>query len=231
MKIVLIDAKYNGEIELDKKFLDYLKKQKFKTVGLYAAIQFIPGIENVVKALNKIGIKAISSRPERTFVKYQILGCDIYEGNLNLKEDVDAFLYIGDGLFHPRALVFLQRDRKDFKPVIIYDPTINRHSVLTQKDVSKILMKHKANRSRFLAADNIGVIVTMKPGQQHLHYHEKLKKKYPDKKFYVFVDDNVQFSKMENYSFIKAWVNTACPRIGFDDILNTRGAVVNASDV
>ena len=67
---------------------------------------------------------------------------------------------------------------------------------------------------------NIGILITVKPGQQHFNPGLKLEDKYKDKRFYYFVDNDLNFSSLENFSFIEFWINTACPRIGFDDAVN-----------
>jgi len=100
-----------------------------------------------------------------------------------------------------------------------------------QKDAAeKMLKKAHANKVRFLHATNIGIIVTTKSGQQQYKPSKALQKKYPDKKFYTFVTDTVDFGQLENFPFIEAWVNTACPRIGYDDVVHIRQAIVNLSD-
>ena len=44
----------------------------------------------------------------------------------------------------------------------------------------------------------------------------KLEKKYPDKKFYTFVAETIDYAQLDNFNFIEAWINTACPRIEED---------------
>ena len=63
-----------------------------------------------------------------------------------------------------------------------------------------------------------------------MHYVEKLEKAFPNKKFYVFITDNVSFSDMENFNFIQCWINTACPRIGMEDALETNNSILNAEE-
>lgn len=228
MELLLIDAVYQGEVKLDNKTLEYLKR--YKSIALYAAVQFSSKLENVIKQLEQKGIKVVSSKPARTKEKYQILGCDIYHGNLNLKEDVDAYLHIGDGRFHPLALVLQQRNLKNFKEVVMYDPIAKKMSMLTLKDVEVILKKSKASLKLFLLKKNIGVILTTKPGQQQYLYSLKLKERYPDKEFYYFIDDNINSKNFENFPFIDVWVNTACPRIGLDDAVYVKEPWVNLDE-
>ena len=58
-----------------------------------------------------------------------------------------------------------------------------------------------------------------------------LLKKYPDKKFYFFVDNTISYGQLENFPFVEVWVNTACPRIGLDDQEAFRKGVLNLKDV
>jgi len=228
MKLILIDAKYKGPVKLTSEALSQLKK--FKKIAVYTTTQFNHKLPDVLKQIKKAGIEVTSSQPERTNAKFQILGCDMYHGNLKLEEDVDAYLYLGDGKFHPNALLFQEADADTNKVVVMFDPTNNKTQILNKKDIQRVLGKEKANIKRFLMAKSVGVIVTTKPGQEHFHYYKKLEKKYPDKKFYAFVCDTVSFSEMDNFPFIQAWVNTACPRIGAEDILNTEKVIVNAEN-
>lgn len=226
MKFIAIDGKYKGQVKLTSEALAKLKK--YKKIAVYTTTQFNHKLPRVLEQLKKAGVKVTSSQPERTNAKFQILGCDMYHGNLKLEDGVDAYLYVGDGKFHPNALLFQEADSGTNKEVVMFDPTNNKTQILSRKDIQRVLDKEKANIKRFLGAERIGVIVTTKPGQEHMHYYKKLEAKYPKKKFYAFVCDSVSFSEMENFPYIQAWVNTACPRIGAEDILNTEKAVINA---
>ena len=57
-----------------------------------------------------------------------------------------------------------------------------------------------------------------------------LEKRYADKKFYYFIDNVVSFDQLENFNFIEVWVNTACPRVGFDDQEKFAKGVINLND-
>ncbi|MCD4666908.1 2-(3-amino-3-carboxypropyl)histidine synthase subunit [archaeon] len=226
MEVMFLDTPYKKEFKLNKKTLDYLKK--YKKVGVYSSVQFISKLNNVLKQLKENKVEYCTSKPKRANKEFQILGCDVFHGSLNLKKDVDCFLYIGDGEFHPLALVLLQKDSKKFKEVLTYNPIGNKFEVLTQKNVIRILKKYKGSLLKFLNSNNIGVLVTVKPGQQQFKQSLKLEKMY-DKKFYYFVDNDMNFNNLENFNFIDCWVNTTCPRIGFDDAVNFR-SMVNLND-
>ncbi|MAF51242.1 MAG: hypothetical protein CMH64_04080 [Nanoarchaeota archaeon] len=228
MDHLLINAEYNKEFELNEETLTYCKK--YKTIVLYAAIQFSQNLKKILEQLKSSGIKVITSQPERTHAKHQILGCDLSYKNLKLETKPDAFLYIGDGLFHPRALALSQKEENEFKEIIRFDPIANKHYILGLNDIGKILKKSKSNLLKFLHADTIGVLITTKPGQQQFQPSKQLKELYPNKKFYYFIDNNISFDQFENFPFIECWINTACPRIGFDDSLNSEFPIINLTE-
>lgn len=227
MKTLFLEAAYKGKVELCKEVISYLTKNNVKSVALFASIQFVNNLSKVEEQLKELGIKVISSKPARAGVERQLLGCDVYADSLNLSEEVDAFLYIGDGKFHPLALVYSQID----KEVICNDPVNRKMSILDVEDVKKVMKRSKGALVKFHSFENIGVIVTIKPGQEQFRKSLELEKKYPEKKFYYFVDNNVSFDQLENFPFIDVWVNSACPRLGLDEQEMFRKGVVNLRDV
>src|SRR3989338_2571930 len=228
MDFLFINAKFDGKVELTKEALNYCKK--YKILALYSSIQFSTQLDKILKQLEKEKITVITSQPARTNGKYQILGCDLSYENLKLEKKPDAFLYIGDGIFHPRALVLAQKDESEFKEVITFDPISKQLSSLGLKNVKKILKSYKGSLLKFLHSENVGVLITLKPGQQQFNPSKLLKEKYPNKTFYYFVDNNIDFSKAEDFPFIESWINTACPRLGFDDAAHISLPVLNLTD-
>ena len=80
--------------------------------------------------------------------------------------------------------------------------------------------RKKGAMLKFLNGNNIGILVSTKQGQHHpIKQLSILKTKYPKKQFYIFVADMIDINQFDNFSFIDAWINTACPRIEEDYIL------------
>lgn len=229
MDFLFVDAKFREEdIRLNKETLTHCKK--FKVLAVYASVQFVHRINTCLKQLDDAGITVISSKPDRTDVKFQILGCDSQYKSLKLPTEPDAFLYIGDGIFHPRALVLAQKDREEFKEVIRYDPMQDKMLIMGVDDCSKIFKKYKGGLLKFLNATNVGVLVTTKPGQQQFKVSRKLREVYPDKNIYYFAENSFDFSHLEGFNFIDVWVNSACTRIGFDDAAHLKEPMINVND-
>ena len=233
MKFLFVEAFYNKEVKLNEEALKLLSK--YKTIGLFAAVQFVK-LDEVKKQLKEKGMKVLSSKAKRTSTENQILGCDCFSDSFDneLFEKVDALLYIGDGMFHPKALLLAQKDLKKEKPVIIFDPLSGSAKFLTKRDIEKQVKRYQVNVLKYLHAKNVGVLVSTKTGQQYLNYalllKERAKASSLDKSFYIFVGDTLEMREMENFPFIDAWVNTACPRIGTDDIMNFPQAMININD-
>jgi len=232
VKTIFIYAKYKGEIKLSDEILEYLREKKVKSVALFASVQFLE-LDDVKKQLEESEVVVNVCSAKRASVEGQLLGCDCYsdcfgEGVIG---NSDAVLYIGDGGFHPSALVFAQVG-KEIKPVIVYSPISKSFRVLGVDDIKPQIEKTCVNLRKFINCEKIGILVTTKPGQSHLSLALKLKKQLENegKKVFVFMDNKFDFSGLENFNFIECWVNSACPRIGTDDILNISVPVVNIAD-
>jgi len=202
MKVEFIEAKYKGKISLNKKLISALPEK----IGLITTVQFVDQIDNIKKILEKNKIKCFIEKGNQKY-KAQILGCDISAAD-KIKSKVDAFLYIGTGEFHPIAVA-----EKTGKKVISYNPVTKHFYDIKLEVTEKIKKKRKGAYLKFLSSENIGVLVSTKPGQQAFKKAFELKKRFKDKHFYIFAFDTLDPVQMENFPFIEAWVNTACPRI------------------
>lgn len=232
-ELFLIDTKWEGEIKLTDKLKSFLKKNNPKSIALFASIQFT-NLNNFIYEIKKLGIKVNITKAKRTNEHIQILGCDIYHDSFegHIIDESDLILYIGDGLFHPKALLLSQSKQKNFKPVLIFNPISDKIEVLDKKIIEKQISKYKRNLKLFINSDVIGILVTIKPGQQYFLSAKKLKENLEKdgKKVYIFIEDTININNLENYPFIQAWVNTACPRIGTDDIINFKQAIINLKE-
>ena len=71
-------------------------------------------------------------------------------------------------------------------------------------------------------------MITTKPGQNNLKKALELK---ADKNIYYFLDDTINFAELENFNFIDCWVNTACPRIAYDDSIKIAKPIINIGEL
>lgn len=215
-KMAFVDVKYKTEVKLPKEYIDSLPKK----IILFTTVQFIHQYDNLKRQLTDSGIEVITVRPKHAWNKGQILGCSVEDWS---KYEVDGFAYIGDGLFHPTAILF----RND-KPVHIYDPKIKKSKIISKEEISSILKKRKGALLTFYTAKKIGVLITTKYGQNR--EVAKLEQLYPDKEFFYLLGDTIDFDSLEDFPFIECYINTACPRI-MDDHGKLPRPVLNIADL
>lgn len=209
MKILYIETRSKTKPEeyfIDENFIKRLPKQIF----LAYSIQFKGQAETMKKALEKQGIRVIGFR--------QVLGCT----KLRVVPPC-TILLIGQGRFHAFNLA-VQNPKH---PLIIYS---NGSSLaIGKRELDELRKKKQTSLSIFLSSKEIGILVSTKPGQENLKKAEllasKIEKKYPQKKAYIFISNNISMRELENFK-IKSWINTACPGIASD---NPR--IANADDI
>ncbi|MBW2975843.1 diphthamide synthesis protein [Candidatus Woesearchaeota archaeon] len=206
MKTVFIHAKYKGKIELEKIQAGMLPKK----IGLVATIQFLERMEEIKTYLESKGKEVFIGKGKQE--PGQILGCDTGAAE-EIQDQVEAFLYIGSGSFHPLGVAI-----STGKNVFCFNPSTSQFSKLGKEEIERYKKRKKAKYIKFLHADNIGILVSLKPGQCSYKKAEGIKKNLESKgkKCFIFVFDTLNAGEMENFPFVDFWINTACPRIAND---------------
>ena len=198
----MVESRYKGKINLSNLDASALPKN----IGLATTVQFIDFVDEIVKFLENKG-KIIFIDKMKQKYGGQLLGCDT-GATEKIKDNADAFLYIGTGIFHPLGIA-LNID----KDVFCYDPIHAIMSKIDKTQVEKYNKKRKGAYLKFMEATEIGILVSLKPGQNNFKKAIELKKQLNDKNCYIFVFDTLEFNQIENFPFIQCWVNTACNRI------------------
>jgi len=196
MKKLFIEAKSTADV---KKAVEKAIKLLPKKVGIVTTAQHKHKLKEVKKILEKNKIKAEAGG--------QILGCDASAAR-KIKNKVDAFLYVGSGRFHP-----IQVQLETGKPVVMANPFTDEARKLEKQEIEKIVKMQKGGLAKFLTSDNVGILVSLKPGQNKLKQAIELKKNLQNKKAYIFIADTIDLNELENFPFIESWINTACPRL------------------
>lgn len=227
MRTMFIAANWSGDAKLS---IDALKTlEVYKSITLFTAVNFLDQLPIIEKQLDS---DVVLVKAKRTSSKGQLLGCDSYTDSLGGALNSDAILYVGDGAFHPDALLFAQIYSEKLVPVFRWNP---KDQILEEWNVSRILnkvKKIKGNLLRFSLSKNIGVLVTLKQGQERLNDALKLKTKLEaeGKTVFVFIDDTFNFSKAEDFNYIDCFVNSACPRIAQEDGIVIEKALININE-
>ena len=165
MKIVHLETRYKKIVKLSQKQVDKLPKE----LALFSSIQFLDSLKHIKKQLEENKIQVTLSKGIHSKYKGQLLGCEVKK--LNNK----AFLYIGDGLFHPYALML-----KNNKPTFAFNPFNKKLTKIKEKDIEKIKKRQKGALLKFLTAKEIGILVSTKPGQNRLKEAKRLEKQLKD---------------------------------------------------
>ncbi len=216
---MMVEGRYKGKINLSNLDTNILPKN----IGLATTVQFLDYVDEIKQYLETRG-KNIFIDKNRQKYEGQLLGCD-QGGAEKIKDNVNAFLYVGTGIFHPLGIA-LNIDRD----VFCYDPLNAVMTKIDRNQVERYNKKRKVAYIKFLEATEIGILVSLKPGQNNFKKAVELKNKLKDKNCYIFAFDTLDFSQIENFPFIKCWVNTACNRI-LDDYDKFPMPLVDLSDI
>lgn len=186
-------------------------KLKEKRIGLISTIQYKNQLEKIKKLLEKEG--------KEVYIGGQIIGCNASNA-VKIKNDVDAFVYVGSGEFHPLEAI----DETKNANVYVANPESEVITKFTSKDLEKMEKLRKGKINKYLHAKKIGILVTNKPGQENLKTALVLSRKIK-KENYLFLDNEIDFGKLENFNDIDFWINTACIRIEHPGCLSVKDII------
>lgn len=181
---------------------------KEERIGLITTIQHMKLLKGVKEMLEKQDKMAV--------IGGQILGCWTVNAD---KLDVDAFLFVGTGHFHPLGV--------SGKPV--YSLDLERMKI-EKIDTMKFEKKRFANIYNAKNAKSFAILVSSKEGQRELlATAEEIKKKLQqkDKKAFIVIMDEIRDTKLMGIK-VDAFINTACPRL-LDDRFSK--PFINAGDI
>ncbi len=202
---------YNPELDLDV---------PERRIALIATAQFCHLLGDVKKCLEERGYEVKLCRGKRVAYPGQVLGCN-YSALRNC--DADAVLFVGDGMFHAVGAAMYSGMK-----VYAYDPFAR---VLREVDAADFMKRRYFEISRCVGLRNAGVLVSSKPGQRRLSLAMKLVKKARNAEItaHVIYLNEITPEKILNlpYDF---YINTACPRISYDDAANYSKPVITPSE-
>ncbi len=219
MEKIFIETRYKLDCALAKKDINRLPEK----VALVGPVQYLDCINEIKRQLLESKKEAVLPKLPHAAYPGQVLGCSISKIS-----GVDAILFVGDGLFHPIAMLI-----KNKCAVFSFNPKNKAFSRLDPAVGKKHKKRIQGACLKFLSSRNIGILVSTKPGQNRLHDARKLSEKLArrDVKSYIFLSDNISPSGLQDFPFIDCFVNSACPRIFYDDYTKFPVSIVNIDDV
>lgn len=205
-----------------EKNLDYLKP--YNNIALLTTIQFKSILNPAKEFLENSGKKVIFSKNLRNNEPGILLGCD-QSAALPMEKDVDCFLYIGSGKFHPLGLAL-----KTEKPVLSLNME-TQELVDYEKEVNKLRKIKAFHIEQAKESNNFGILVSTKPGQSFpdkaISVKNQLKEK--GKNAWLLVMSEITESKLLGLK-IQVLVNCTCPRIQ-EDFSLLKKPILNPEDI
>jgi 2-(3-amino-3-carboxypropyl)histidine synthase len=175
-----------------------------KVVGVITTTQHTHMLPGIVEVLRSEGFEPVfRTAGGRTPEQGQVLGCSVEAARI---PGVSEILYIGTGVFHPLGVQLATGAH-----VVALDPFSGQ---VTEVDAGKFLQKRHALIERARSARHVGIIVSTKAGQNRYALGKHLLS-LSDRAYLVFMNE-VSPDELLNLGF-GAYVNTACPRIAYDD--------------
>lgn len=223
--VVYLDAQY--AVRPDR-CLEKLKETllRFGSLGLFSSIQFIGCLEEARRILEGWGLRVFIGRGSGVKYAGQVLGCN-YTSPLEVESQVEAFLFIGGGLFHPLGLSLLTG-----KPVFALNPlncSLRDMSVLKRR----YLRRRYASIAEAMKGRVFGILVGLEPGQFRLGQAEGLKSLIErlGREAYLLGFNYLDASMLEAYTWIDVFVNTACPRLSLEDSERLSKPILNPAEL
>jgi 2-(3-amino-3-carboxypropyl)histidine synthase len=204
------------EVRDDRDVIKIVKNNldKFsKKVGLVTTVQHVHVLEELKDVLEDEGFEVkVGKGRGRAAHDGQVLGCS-FGSATGTAEDVDNFIYIGSGNFHPIG-VALATGKRTFA----VDPLLGEIRDMDPiKD--KILRQRHAKIAKAASGEKFGIIIGEKRGQMRKALAFRIKKMIEDKGkgAYLLYLNEITPDNLLPFRKLDAFVNTACPRISIDD--------------
>jgi 2-(3-amino-3-carboxypropyl)histidine synthase len=189
------------DVTVLKNALPFLRGTK---IGLVTTVQHVRLIPEMITFLQSRGITCtVAEGSRRTPFPGQVLGCSFAAARAS---GADEILFVGTGLFHPTGIAIATRAR-----VIALDPLTGT----AQEVHGDTLMRRRfAVMEKARGARTVGIIVSTKSGQKREKLAEHLVQLSNDA--IIVTMREVTPDELLNLGFA-CYVNTACPRLAYDD--------------
>ncbi|MDO8874447.1 MAG: diphthamide biosynthesis enzyme Dph2 [Methanoregula sp.] len=177
---------------------------KEKTVGLVTTVQHIHLIPVMELFLQENGIDVrVADGGTRAPNRGQVLGCSFAAARATRTPEI---LFVGTGVFHPIGIALSTGAR-----VIALDPLTG---IAQEVSGDALLRRRFAVMEKARDAESIAIIVSSKSGQERMALAQRLSALSP--KAVIVTMREVSPDELLNLGFA-CYVNTACPRLAYDD--------------
>jgi 2-(3-amino-3-carboxypropyl)histidine synthase len=175
-----------------------------KRVGLVTTAQHLHLLDRVVAFLEEQGIEAVvAGGTGRARYPGQVLGCSFAGARATCCGEI---LYVGTGLFHPLGIALATGAR-----VIALDPYLGTATVVSAERMKR---RRHSLIEKARGAERIGILVSTKSGQGRPALARRLAGLSPKAVLVLLCE--VSPDALLTLGF-DCYVNTACPRLAYDD--------------
>lgn len=209
-RVVFVNAEYifdETEIkELAEKILSFVEQNNLsKKAGFYTISNYYTLYKKLVETLNH-RLEIPKPNKFETLLENQVLGCNFYS-SFNAPADYNFF--IGESRFH--AIGIQLSTEKD---TYMVDPH-TKEIIPVKEEALKYLKSSFARIYLASRASTIGLIIGEKEGQVNLRKADFLEKELSSfgYKIYKIMMNEITTDKVNKFTNIDAFVETACPRI------------------
>ncbi len=195
-----------------------------KRIGVVSTAQHCHRLDEVKSVLEEAGFEVVIAGGDgRIAFEGQVLGCN-FSAARSIEDAVDAFLFVGSGMFHVLGLSLATR-----KPVVAADPyTMQVQFDEIEEAKESFLRQRYGAIAVSKAAKSFGVLVCSKPGQARmdlaLDIVETLKN--AGRQATLVAMQRVDAPFLEGFGGIDCWVSTGCPRIAIDDFVQFKAPMI-----
>ena len=199
--VLFVPVSWDFDVQALARVVPLLHAQK---IGVVTTVQHVHLLDEVVTFFGTFGIEAVVAEGSgRAPLRGQILGC-CFDAARNT--GADEILFVGTGLFHPLGIRLATGAR-----TIAFDPFTGAATVV---DTERLLRRRAVYIEQARQAARIGIIVSAKSGQQRLSLARRLAAQ--SARAVLILMTEVSPDELLNFG-MDCYVNTACPRLAFDD--------------
>ncbi|HLF17159.1 MAG TPA: diphthamide biosynthesis enzyme Dph2 [Candidatus Thermoplasmatota archaeon] len=188
-------------------------EMKGPRIGVTTTAQHVHKLDEAERILRSKGFEPVTMLGDkRTALKGQLLGCNVLAA---VKCEVDEYIFIGSGDFHPLALA-LETER----PITAADPYTGQVRKLTEAK-GRILRQRHAAIARAKDAKTFGIVVSTKAGQMRFNLAKNVLAllERHGKVGHVIQNKQISPETLLYFRHLDALVGVACPRVPIDDQL------------
>ncbi len=210
-KVPTLFVEARSDIEVRDVVLRAIGFLSAKKIGIATTVQHIHKLNEIKTLLEEKGFEVLVGKPSgRAKYAGQILGCDLSSIE---KINVDQFLFVGGGTFHPLGIALATGKR-----VIAADPFSGKVTDMSE-EAKRVLMRRYAQIAKAKNVKRFGVVIGLKFGQINLKSARQIKEKIEGKgkEAYLITCEEINPERFAGLVDIEALVITACPRIVIED--------------